>query len=543
MRPRLVLLCALAVLAGGGSRTIAAAERICAPGSPVVITGTVGKDLEGSFVLEPFGIRVEDGVNEISIAAAQSASFTPPQVPGASVRNTLDFGTRGPGPDAFRGWNEPTATFSAAAATRSYRRGPIEPGEWFIEIGVAAIVAGTTSSYTVTVTCRSLDPAPVEVPPAALRDPAAPVPGKQGPGWYAGDLHVHSNDSSDAPVASTVDAIATYARDVAKLDFFSLTDHNTNGHLDDLGVEQDEWAAKGLLIIPGTEVTTYRGHTNWHGGAATFVEYRTGTVWKRNLDTGGLVEIHPARSANEILAAVRAQGGLTQVNHPTQFNDPISSNICRGCAWSYSDTDWKNLVDSIEIQTGPPGLNQVPNQTILGPNPFTVTAILMWEDLLRQGARVRAVGASDDHRAGVPGSITQSPIGTPATVVYADSLSEEAILDGLRAGHAYVRFWGPPFAGTNLPHIELTTADGTAMMGDSVQTIATTLLARVKGGPVGQVLRIVHNGVVVAVVPVVGPDFTFDFPATGTGFWRIETLLGTSWQTLSNPIFLEPPAE
>ena len=534
-----IAVAALAVLSSFAS----AADRICNPGSTVTIAGTVGKAQEGGFVLEPF--EVGAGVTEISITATQTASLTLPGTPAGQIKNTLDFGTRGPN-DTFRGWNHPTATFSSESATRSYHRGSIVPGTWSVEVGVAAIIVGTTSDYSVSIVCS--DPPRTVVPWTQLRSPDAPVSGDRGPDWYAGDLHVHSRDSSDSPGSladrpngSTVDAIGSYAQDVAKLDWLSLTDHNTDGHLDDLGAEQSEWSGKRLLIIPGTEVTTYHGHTNWHGGAAAapeeaFVEYRTGPVWIRNPDSGALTVHSEGRSPNEIFDDVHARGALTQVNHPTQFNDPVSSNLCRGCAWDYPDTDWSR-VDLFEVQTAPPGLNAVPNQTFLGPNPFTLTAILMWDRLLLEGYRITGVGTSDDHRAGSSPSVTQSPIGTPATVVYAKSLSEQAILDALKAGHAYIRFWGPEG-----PHVELTAPEHPGrMMGDTIEAAATMLRARVVGGPAGQLLRIIHNGLPVGLVPVVGEDFTFDFPATGTGFWRIETVIGVSFQALTNPIFLELP--
>lgn len=503
----------------------AATGRTCAPGSPVTIPGLVGSDREGGFVLEPF--EVATGVNEISISATQAASFT---LPGGQIQNTLDFGLRGPGPDAFRGWNAPQATLSAASATRSYHRGPIGPGTWYVEVGVAAIVPGTTSSYTVALVCRTLDPAPANVPWIPLQDPETVI--QPSAGWYQGDLHVHSNDSSDAPAGSSVEAIVAYARSQS-LDFLSVTDHNTDGHLDDFGTAQSAAASDGFLLMPGTEVTTYNGHTNWHGGVAEFLEYRTGPVWVRNPDTGELTTLHEARSVNEIFGAARARGSLTQVNHPTQFNDPISANLCRGCAWDYPDTDW-SLVDAIEVQTGPPGLKDVPGQTALGPNPFTVTAVRMWEDLLNRGYKVAAVGTSDDHRAGVPGSITQSPIGQPTTVVYANELSEQAILDGIRARHAFVKFWGP-----SGPHIDFFSTDGAAMMGDVIHDDTATLHAHVWQG-FGHTLRVVFNGVVVFSVPITQNAFNFTFPAVGPGWWRVETVLGGSYQAMTNPIFLEP---
>lgn len=523
---KLLILPLLALVTVSTPTGATSAAPTCAPGETVTITGAVGKDLEGGFVLEPFEVTEE--VTEISIDAGQQASAEPP-----AAGNTLDFGTRGPGPDAFRGWNAPRATFSDESATRSYHRGPISAGTWYIEVGVAAIVEGTTSSYTVDVTCS--DRTTTKTPWATLMPPQAAV--TEEPGWYAGDLHVHSIDSWDAEDEATVPNIVDAAEE-AGLDFVSLTDHNTDGHLDDLGDHQRAARDQDLLLIPGTEVTTYKGHMNWHGGDAQFLEYRTGPVWIRDPETGELDPYRPERSINEVLFEAKQMGALTQVNHPTQFDDPVSSKLCRGCAWDYPETDW-GFVDLLEIQTGPPGWNQPPPgfpvPEALGPNPFTVTAIRMWEDLLAEGQRITAVGVSDDHTGGNPDTFVRSGVGTSATVVFADELSQQAILEALDAGRAYVRFWGPEG-----PHIELEAADGT-IMGGTVDEPVTTMTARVEDGPPGQLLRVVHDGAIVAQVPVVGDPFEFTFPAFGPGWWRVETVVGTSYQALSNPIFFESP--
>lgn len=514
-------------LAGEDSDAEPSATRTCAPHQTVTVEGTLGHQREGGFVLEP--LEIPDPVNEVHLEASQDAN---PDLSATPAANTLDVGMRGPGPDAFRGWNAPKASFSAEEATRTYHRGPIEAGTWYVEIGAAAITRGTTSSYAVDVTCHHHEPAPEPVPWEPLREASDAVSGEAG--WYEGDLHVHSRDSGDAPNSSTVRAILDAAH-AADLDFLSLTDHNTDAHLDDLGTWQQAAGDEGLLLMPGTEVTTYRGHFAWHGGEAEFVDYRTGPVWIRDAQSGELSQHEAREGPDRALADARDHGSLTQVAHPTLLEGPVVSNVCRGCAWSYEQTDW-TLVDLFEIQTGPPGLQTEPEQEAMGPNPFTATAIRMWEDLLAEGHELTAVGVSDDHRAGEPDNPTQSPIGTARTVVHTGELSQKAILEGLDAGNAYVRFWGQ--AG---PHVELETQDG-HIMGDTVDAASATMMARVEGGPDGQTLRVVHDGRVLDTRPVATDPFEHTFTADEPGRWRVEVLQGTSWQAFTNPIELVGPS-
>lgn len=52
--------------------------------------------------------------------------------------------------------------------------------------------------------------------------------------------------------------------------------------------------------------------------------------------------------------AVKSDGALFQVNHPTIFPGPLFSNFCRGCAFQEAELtiDW-DQVDTIEVLTGP----------------------------------------------------------------------------------------------------------------------------------------------------------------------------------------------
>ncbi len=93
------------------------------------------------------------------------------------------------------------------------------------------------------------------------------------------------------------------------------------------------------LVIPGVEVTTYRGH--WmNTGSSAFADFRGGPVYTESspdtqIDDSELVQSQGAALPKDEFANAQAGGGWTQINHPAYFRDTPAS--CRGCAWSYSD--------------------------------------------------------------------------------------------------------------------------------------------------------------------------------------------------------------
>ena len=345
-----------------------------------VFTGSFSSDQQGSYVLVPFDVPA--GTTAVRVKYCFDSNDGPL---ASQAKHTLDMGVYGARPaagalwgeDEFRGWggsSHPDVTISAEGfkseaeylasprghvagkTTRGYRPGPIEPGEWAAELGVAAVVPRTQGDTDGLVRWRvevelSSDPAYADEPyePAAYDE----TPARPGPGWYAGDLHVHAEHSSlgDATMRETFD----FAFGAGGLDFITLSDYVTNSAWGEIGRYQADYP--GRLIARSSEIITYRGHTNNHG-SATYVDYRTGPVYELRPD-GGLELRRPRQPASRIFDDVRAAGGWTQINHPTIFPSavPLFPLLCRGCPWDYSDeeTDY-GKVDAIEIATGPAGL-------------------------------------------------------------------------------------------------------------------------------------------------------------------------------------------
>jgi hypothetical protein len=533
-----------------------------------IITGSFGKREQGSYVMVPF--RVPRGTTAVRVKYC----FDQPQSPTAgtpvvSVKHTLDLGLYEPrragtrlwGTREFRGWggsSHPDVTVSAEGfstlgqytasprveppgkTTRAFRPGPIREGLWAAELGVAAVVGASEGDLDGTVAWRleidtSSDPAFADEPyrPARYRT----RPARRSAGWYAGDLHVHGEHSAygDAPMRELLDyAFRPISAGGAGLDFLTLSDYVSGSSWGEVGRHQPRYP--GRLIARSAEVITYRGHLNNHV-TGRVIDYRTGAVLERR-PGGALVRLRPARPASELLAAIKAAGGFTQINHPTIFpaSVPAFANFCRGCSWEYSNGETSyGSVDGIEVATGPSGFGTPPS----GANPFTVTAIDFYERALATGTRIAAVGVSDSHNAGrTPNPVTQAPIGEATTVVYAEELSEPGIECGVEARHTYVKVTGN--AGPDLRFSATPRAGGPrAILGDVLRSAGARFEVRVLRGP-DRELRVYKDGSLLDTVQVAGGDFVHRFEDAGPGRYRLQLQRGSTIETVSSPIWLEP---
>jgi hypothetical protein len=581
------------LLLGGGSRALpavlepepayAAADAPCG-GEPMpepdrVITGSFGRERQGSYVMLPF--HVPRGTDAIRVKYCHDQPSLN-AVPGVSTLNshTLDMGLYGPrsGPrdlwdeDEFRGWGGSSrkdvtlspegsidpdpAPVATEETTVGYHPGRIKRGRWAVELGVAAVgieLPGEDGEVAYRVEIDLVDD------PSFADDPYERVryrrrPANRNPGWYAGDFHVHARNSN--PADATMRAAFDYAfaplGEGAGLDFITLSDYVSARSPGEIGAFQRDYPGK--LIIRSAEVITYRGHINNHG-SPTFVDYRTGPIYKRTAE-GSLVELRGPRPAHRIFADIHAAGGWTQINHPQIFPSdvPTLGNFCRGCSWEYSDaeTDYSQ-VDAFEVATGPAGL-RIP--TSPGPNPFTVLALLHYERAIDAGGRnanhIAAVGSSDSHKAGSPPDGLTAPIGQATTVVRANRLSERGIARGIRAGHTYVKVWGNDGADLRL---EATPTGGgpTAIMGDTLSATSADFTAQVlnlrrsmAARPGAYVLFVYRDGDLYSTRAIVGNEdaFTWHFRAPTAGRYRLQLMRLVSGvasiEAVSSPIYLQP---
>jgi hypothetical protein len=412
---------------------------------------------------------------------------------GSDEKTVMDLGLRGPA--GFRGWSgggPQTMVLGASRASFGYHPGPIEPGSWAVILGVPNIRVSRHDSYVLTVRLWPEDHAP------------APVV-RAGAGWFVGDLHVHSGHSDGRTTTASGLRIAVPPHRVfdaaraAGLDFVALTDHNTASHW--LDVDRLQPYYDGLLLLHGREITTYRGHAN-ATGEQRFHDFRPSEA--RVLD---------------VLKGPAADGAFVSINHPAAPDD----EGCMGCRWFDTDGETLASVQGVEVVNG---------DSATGP----LAGWAFWADLLNRGFRLTAVGGSDEH---TPEEAADRQIGTPATVVFAEELSEPAIVAGLRAGRVYIRTKGP-----GGPRLDFSAeADGRRYeMGQAIQRADPITLRVALTNATGQQVVWIKNGNALRTdsVPATG-ELAFE-TATRPGDWfTVVVRAGGTPTVFANAISIAKP--
>jgi hypothetical protein len=503
-----------------------------------IVQGQFPFELMGSYVMLPF--EVPEGTTQVRVKYC----WEPKDGPSAPS-HTVDLGIwsaragEAPWGEAqFRGWggsSHPDVAISAQGfsteqeyrdeprrydpgrTTRGFLPGAIEPGTWAVELGVGAVVSQAEGDEDGLTDWR------VEIElssdPAFAADPYAPAtydatPANDAPDWYAGDLHVHGEHSAlgNATMTDVFDYAFAPIGDGAGLDFISLTDYVTSSGWGEIGRYQA--AHPGKLIVRGTEIITYHGHCMNHA-SAHYVDHRTGPVYELAGD-GTLTTLRAYRPPADIFAEVEANGGFTQINHPTHCpsTSAYCRRNCRGCPWDYdaADTGYAD-VDGIEVQSG----------SLFMYTLWTATALQFWEAALAAGNGIAAIGVSDSHTAGVVEDAQGAPIGDATTVVYAPSLSEAGIEAGVRAGHTYVKLFGND--GPDLRLAGHGDHGGTGIMGDTVPGPGADLTATVLNMDLAaptHALVLVQDGVEVESVDVDPPGGEHVFRAGTEGRYRVQ---------------------
>ena len=338
-----------------------------------------------------------------------------------------------------RGGNQHVVTIDAEAATPGYLPGPLPSGEWLVQIDAHRIAPGATLYYTLDIEIG------MESPQSSLRPLRQSKPGavvRTAPGWYRGDLHSHTNHSDAGD--RTVSELLEEAKQ-AGLDFLFLTDHNTVAPL----AEMDAAASPALLTAGGMELTTFWGHALVLGG-------RHWIDWRFRPGDGAI---------NRLAEDVYANKHLFVMAHPASGGDPD----CTGCAWRFGEM-MPGAARIIEIWNGP-----------WAGDSNNETALALYYDWLNQGRRLVATAGSDTHSA------ADYAAGPGFSIVYAEELSEPALLRAIAAGHLYL---------SSGPQLMLTAQeqDGRRrIMGDAVAQPAAFSVCW-QDCPDDALLRIVANG-------------------------------------------------
>lgn len=429
---------------------------------------------------------------------------------GREQHSVIDLGLRDP--QRFRGWSggaRDRMTLSTEDATPGYLPGPLPAGRWAVILGAPNIRESARAPYEVRIF--------IEAQPAVTEFADTPI--AAGPGWYRGDLHMHSGDSDGTckaqsgatipcPAYRTVEAAAARG-----LDFIALTDHNTTAHFDAL--RELQGAFDRMLLIPGREITTFWGHSNVFG-PTDFLDFRmTAPTWA---------------AARTWIDAVHREGGAVSINHP----GAPSGEICMGCGWRIDGMP-RDAVDAVEVLNGG-------TMRETGGADSALQGFAYWTKLLNAGWHVTGIGGSDSHDAdrapSEPGSV-----GRPTTVIYMPELSVHGFLAGLRSGRAFIDIDGTR---DRLLDLSASTGRDRATMGQTLRVRAgeaVNFSVDVKGVAGGAIQLVIDGGLPPAYRIEIGREGSIaPWRSDGSAHWIRADVRDDHGRLIlvSNPVYVAP---
>lgn len=459
----------------------------------IEIKGTVTPDEQYTYRLEPFS--VPQGIGALKIQFEYS---------GKNEFSEMEIGLFDP--NGFRGtsrFSKNSFYVSEIRATASYFPGPVINGEWNISLGFPTIQQ--QSDYKITIQLIPKNHPKFTGP--------SDVSLNENKKWYSGDFHTHTGHSDgfgcedmEGNRAPCQVYQVVEAGKKSGLDFLSITDHNTVSHHQDMKIIQPLFS--DLLLIRGQELTTFYGHSNVYGTSIP-IDFRVG---------------FKGRTFENIQQDVDSTGALLSINHPGRE----TGASCTGCGWSAESTNY-NQIEAVEVVNG----TNVEND---------IAGIPFWHKLLNDGFKITGIGGSDDHSAG----FGNSQPGIPTTMVYAGSLSEKAIIEGVKNGKVYLKTRGP-----NGPEVSfhVISKDKSWSMGDTIK------LHSLKDQPLEikveyshfskQQLELIFNGEVINIdfKELNDNDHTHtligEFSNPGKGWLRFNLRDNKGITIVSNPIYLE----
>jgi len=383
-------------------------------------------------------------------------------------------------PEGFRGSGHRHGArhhvqLDAVYATPGYLPGDLPAGRWRVLAHTHMIMPGEPLTYSLTIKAAA---APTTQPrPQVSTSP--PVLPERGPGWYRGNLHAHS-DHSDA--SWTIEELV---RDAERrgLDFATLSDHNTVSGL----AEMASRATPRLLTMGGLELTTFYGH-------ALALGRRDWLDW-----------------TSEPMSALATQAdaeGLFVIAHPRVQGDPV----CTGCRWEY-----------LELMPGAARALEVWNRGVWSDS--NEEALLLWYAWLNAGHRLVATAGTDAHGPAPEGSAVG------LNVVYAEALTEAAILKAVRDGRSHLSS-GPLF------ELVARSASGHEMRTGEVVGLPATLVLDYAEVPPGARARLVVNGLVAEQASLAGRG-RLELSVPADARWCVLELRAEdgTMLALTNPIF------
>lgn len=245
--------------------------------------------------------------------------------------------------------------------------------------------------------------------------------------WFKGNTHTHTINSDGD---STPDVVARWYREHG-YQFLFITDHE---YLTDPAPLNALFGAKDrFLLLPGQEITQWSedpkqssAHVN-----ALFTHTVIFPMGERKCFGGGCgavvsTTVSLATTFDTNIAAIRAQGGIAQVNHPNY-------------RWSVKPDDLYNIPDGtlLEIWNGQGHINNLGGDD--GHGDVRPSAEDLWDILLSRGQRVWGVGSDDSHYFKEPDVNDPSGAapGQAWIMVHAPELTADAIKSAIERGDFY----------------------------------------------------------------------------------------------------------
>jgi hypothetical protein len=339
---------------------------------------------------------------------------------------------------------------------------------------------------------------------------------------YRGDMHRHTDMSTDFKYDGSLIEVYRYGIDVAGMDYIAATDHGAGNNL-----EYPWWQGQQLVDvfnIPGgfTPLFAYERSLNFPNG-------HRNVIWaKRGFRT---LPIPPEEQmgkegAARLYAELRRTGGISM---------PHSSATNQGTDWRDNDPEVEPLIEiyqgyrtSYEYEGAPRAAttaNKRAQKSGFQPQGF-------WWNALDKGYKL-GVQASSDHWS----------THVSYACILAESWTREGLLDAMRKRHAYA-------ATDNIVlNFQTVTGNTTALMGDVV-TAATNddpkLIVRVIGTGIIKQIDVIRNRAFIYSTRPGTRQAAFDYidrqSLPGESWYYVRVMQEDGQLAWSSPIWIQKPA-
>ncbi len=174
------------------------------------------------------------------------------------------------------------------------------------------------------------------------------------------------------------------------------------------------------------------------------------------------------------------------------------------------------------------------------------SGVPFWERLLNAGNVITGIGGSDNHDALLPDGV-----GTPTTVVYADSLSESGVVAALRRGRVFIDVVGTRDRSLDF-HATLSSPKGAQQVAQMGETLTVKRGERVRfsgkvAATTGGVAEVILDGErtsLLSKAPIDASDWSFEFEwrADGKPHWMRLNVRDNAGHLalIGNPVYLRP---